>query len=115
VARVLIIEDDQRLADTIGDLLSSSGHAVSVVYDGPDALSAAGESRPDVVLVDLVLPSFSGLEVARRIRAMFGRQLRLVAYTGWTEFLDHPMSKVTFDAVIVKPATLDQLLEIVGA
>lgn len=115
MAKVLIVEDDKRLADIVGDLLSSFAHHVKVVYDGPEALLEADALIPDVVLLDLKLPSLSGLEVARRIREISGDAVRIVAYTGWAEFLARPISEVGFDAVVVKPATLDQLLKVVDA
>jgi len=114
VAKVLIVEDDKRLADTVGDLLSSFGHNVEIAYDGPEALSVVEPFEPHVVFLDLSLPTLTGFEVARQIRETCGRAVRLVAYTGWADLLTRPISSLGFDAVLVKPATLDQILKVMG-
>ena len=115
VTKVLIVEDDKRLADTVGDLLASLGHSVKVAYDGPDALMVAEPFDPHVVFLDLSLPTLTGFEVARQMREICGRAVRLVAYTGWAEMLSRPISSFGFDAVLVKPATLDQILKVMGS
>src|SRR5262249_46340601 len=65
---VLVVEDNKATAQALALLLQSWGHRVRVAYDGPEALEEAKEEPPDVVLMDIELPSMSGLEVARRLR-----------------------------------------------
>jgi CheY-like chemotaxis protein len=113
MAKVLIVEDDRRLADTIAELLSSVGHDVKVTYDGPAALLATESCEPDIVFLDLNLPAVSGFRVAKQIRQTCGRAVRLIAYTGWAEFLAKPLSEFGFDAVLVKPAMLEQILGVI--
>ncbi|SDT23787.1 response regulator transcription factor [Microlunatus soli] len=68
-ARVLIIEDDQMLGDVLANYVGSAGHQVSVVHDGAEAYASWQREPPDVVLLDVMLPTLSGLEVLRRRRA----------------------------------------------
>jgi CheY-like chemotaxis protein len=104
MAKVLIVEDDKRLADTVAELISSSGHAVLTVEP----------FEPDVVFLDLSLPSLTGFEVAKQIRDTCGRGVRLIAFTGWAECMTRSVAKTRFDMVLVKPATLEQILSVIG-
>src|SRR5947209_5383930 len=66
--RVLVVEDCPDARDTTALLLQAWGCDTSVAADGPAALGAVADHRPDVVLLDLGLPGMHGLEVARRLR-----------------------------------------------
>ncbi len=66
---VLIVEDDPVLADVLRRYVESAGYAVEVAGDGPAAVDAHDRLGPDLVVLDLMLPGFDGLEVCRRIRA----------------------------------------------
>jgi two-component system response regulator RegX3 len=69
VIRVLIVEDEESLADPLAFLLSKEGFAATVVTDGPSALSEFDRSGADIVLLDLMLPGMSGTEVCKQLRA----------------------------------------------
>lgn len=114
MAKVLIVEDDKRLADTVAELISSSGHEVQVAYDGLQAVLTVEPFEPDVVFLDLSLPSLTGFEVAKQIRDTCGRAVRLIAFTGWAECMTRSVAKTRFDMVLVKPATLEQILSVIG-
>lgn len=66
--RVLIVEDETGLADSIRYTLEAEGFDVTTVATGPAGLEAARSNHPDVVLLDLMLPGMSGLDVCRQIR-----------------------------------------------
>ncbi len=68
--QLLMIEDDARLADMVGEYLSQSGFAVSHAGDGASGLAALQDKPVDLVILDLMLPDIDGLEVCRRIRAL---------------------------------------------
>ena len=67
--RVLIIEDDPNVAEVVGRYLEREGYRVSTVDDGVQGLEHALDDPPDLVVLDLMLPSLGGLEVCRRLRA----------------------------------------------
>jgi DNA-binding response OmpR family regulator len=66
---VLVVEDDPVINDTVSRRLEAEGYAVARAYDGPAAVAAAREQRPDALVLDLMLPGFDGLEVCRRVQA----------------------------------------------
>jgi DNA-binding response OmpR family regulator len=67
--RVLIIEDDATVAEVVARYLTREGYTVEVVGDGAYGLQRALADRPDLVILDLMLPSVSGLDICRRVRA----------------------------------------------
>ena len=74
--RLLMIEDDARLAGMVSEYLSQSGYAVEHALDGATGLSALQEKPIDLVVLDLMLPDIDGLEVCRRLRALPGEVAR---------------------------------------
>ncbi|MEV5717933.1 response regulator transcription factor [Amycolatopsis mediterranei] len=66
--RVLVVEDDVTIAGSIAARLRAEGFGVEVVHDGPAAVEADTASEPDLVVLDVMLPGFDGLEVCRRIQ-----------------------------------------------
>jgi DNA-binding response OmpR family regulator len=68
-ARVLILEDDPNVAEVVARYLAREGYEVETVADGAEGLHRALSDPPDLVVLDLMLPSIGGLEVCRRLRA----------------------------------------------
>ncbi|MFE3682873.1 response regulator transcription factor [Streptomyces sp. NPDC059095] len=68
-SRILVVDDDPTVAEVVTGYLERAGHAVDLAVDGPAALRAAAARRPDLVVLDLMLPGMDGLEVCRRLRA----------------------------------------------
>jgi PAS domain S-box-containing protein len=103
--RVLIVDDHVDAAITLDAVLRSLGHDTRVVHDGPAALTAVEEYKPEVVLLDIGLPGMDGYEVARRLRERRNRPpLRIVAITGWGQPADRTRSaEAGFDLHLVKP------------
>lgn len=66
---ILVIEDEAPIAEAIAARLRSEGYAVEIAGDGPSGVSRCHELRPDVVVLDLMLPGIDGLEVCERIQA----------------------------------------------
>ena len=67
-ATILVVEDEPLINQAVGDRLRAEGHDVVSAYDGPGAVDAFEEHRPDLVVLDVMLPGFDGLEVCRRIQ-----------------------------------------------
>jgi DNA-binding response OmpR family regulator len=68
VARIVVVEDETELADAVAARLRSDGHSVQIAQDGPGAVELVTATRPELVILDLMLPGFDGLEVCRRIQ-----------------------------------------------
>ncbi|HPO93518.1 MAG TPA: response regulator, partial [Phycisphaerales bacterium] len=66
--RVLLVEDETDLADLLGYNLRKAGYQVEAVHDGQAAIRRATESRPHLIVLDVMLPGLSGLQVARQLR-----------------------------------------------
>ncbi|MEV5951046.1 response regulator transcription factor [Streptomyces sp. NPDC051993] len=66
---MLVVDDDPTVAEVVTGYLERAGHTVVLACDGPAALQAAARHRPDLVVLDLMLPGMDGLEVCRRLRA----------------------------------------------
>jgi CheY-like chemotaxis protein len=103
---VLIVDDDEDTAETLAMLLESSGHEVRMAHDGPAALEAALDYRPDVMLLDIGLPMLNGFEVADRLRHEPSLQTTvLVAVTGYGQERDRKRTaQAGFNYHLVKPA-----------
>ncbi|AHH96498.1 response regulator transcription factor [Kutzneria viridogrisea] len=67
--RVLVVEDELTIAESVAARLRAEGFAVDLAHDGPAAVAAAARLSPDLVVLDVMLPGFDGLEVCRRIQA----------------------------------------------
>jgi DNA-binding response OmpR family regulator len=66
--RVLVVEDERTIAASVAARLRAEGFHVDLAYDGPSAVTKAAATRPDLVVLDVMLPGFDGLEVCRRIQ-----------------------------------------------
>ena len=67
--RILVVEDERTIAESVAARLRAEGFLVDLAHDGPTAVSKARTVRPDLVVLDIMLPGFDGLEVCRRIQA----------------------------------------------
>jgi DNA-binding response OmpR family regulator len=67
--RILVVEDERTIAESVAARLRAEGFQVELAGDGPSAVAAAHRIRPDLVVLDVMLPGFDGLEVCRRIQA----------------------------------------------
>jgi DNA-binding response OmpR family regulator len=68
MATVLIVDDDPKIREVLRLYVEREGHRAAFAADGPEALAVAGRSRPDLVLLDVMLPGLDGFEVCRQLR-----------------------------------------------
>lgn len=115
--RVVLIEDDDDIADTMGDWLQLLGHHVAIARRGAAGLRLVRDTHPDVVLCDLGLPDMDGLAVCRAVRQLeIAAQPTMIAVTGWGRTDDLERTKQAgFDDHLVKPVKPDRLRGILRA
>ncbi|HEX2140245.1 MAG TPA: response regulator, partial [Woeseiaceae bacterium] len=103
--RILVVDDNRDSTASLAMLLEMAGNTVREAYDGPEAIEAAREFRPDVLLLDIGLPTLDGYEVCRRIREEpWGREVLIAALSGWGQPEDRRKSQAAgFDRHMVKP------------
>ena len=114
--RLLVVDDNRDAADSLAEVLKLMGNNVRTAYDGQEAVQAAGEFRPRVVLCDIGLPKLNGYEVCRRIREQpWGTNMLLIAVTGWGQDNDKRQSKEAgFDRHMVKPVDPQSLMKLLA-
>ena len=102
---IVVADDNHESADSMALFLEMRGHDVRTVYDGRACLEAVKERKPDVVLLDLGMPTLDGFETCQQIRAMpGGDRIAVLATTGWGSEADRQRSaQCGFDAHLVKP------------
>lgn len=109
--RILLVDDNRDVADSLAMLLQFLGADVHLVNDGPSALESLSIFKPHVVLLDIGMPEMNGYEVARQIRQQHEfRGVPLVALTGWGQEEDRRRTtEAGFQHHLVKPVALDTL------
>ena len=114
--RILVVDDNRDAASSIGMLLKIMGNSVRTAHDGEEAVTAAGEFRPQVVLLDIGLPKMNGYDVARCIRREpWGKNIVLIAVTGWGQDEDKRKSEEAgFDRHMIKPVDPQTLMKMLA-
>jgi len=112
--RILVAEDNPDAAEMMRLMLSVKGHDVRVAGDGEQAVTIGSAFQPQIAFIDVGMPRVDGLEAARRLRAVLGRSVLLVALTGWGQDEDKRRSREAgFDHHLTKPPepeVLDRLI-----
>lgn len=107
--RILIIEDEARIAQFIERGLIYEGYRVSVARDGKSGLTAARDNPPDLVVLDWMLPGLDGLDVCKRLRA--ASDVPILMLTAKDDVKDRVMGlDAGADDYLVKPFSVDELL-----
>jgi signal transduction histidine kinase/DNA-binding response OmpR family regulator len=114
--RIVVIEDNPDIRETLRAILEMSGHHVEVAEDGRRGIELVTGAHPQVALIDIGLPGMDGYTVAQRLRAVdFSERPRLIAMTGYCQAEDRRRAlDAGFDAYLVKPVdpqTLTELLQ----
>jgi len=115
--RVLVVDDHRDVANTVATLLKLMGQTVEQAYDGPTALLLASEFKPDIVLLDLVMPDMDGIALARQLRFLEStRDCKIVALTAFTQpaFIE-ATNEAGFNELISKPASAEELTRVLNS
>jgi DNA-binding response OmpR family regulator len=108
--RILVVEDDERIAEPVAAALREQRHTVAIANDGVTALEMSAVEPPDVVVLDLMLPGVGGLEICRALRDR-GSQTMVLVMTA-RDSLDDKVAVLDggADDYVVKPFELEELL-----
>jgi len=115
--RILIVDDNRDSAESLVMMLKMKGHITHAAYDGEDALAAADEFQPEVILLDLGLPKLNGYKVCEILRERpGGRDIVIIAQTGWGQTEDRQRTRdAGFNHHLVKPIDPSGLIALLEA
>ncbi len=115
-ARILIVDDEQPIADLLSHTFEQEGHVIARAHDGIDCMNKMAGFRPDVVIMDIMMPRLDGVEATRLIRRNRSYQgtviIALSAKAG--EESRKQMHEAGADAFVRKPFVIARLVERVG-
>lgn len=114
-SRILVVEDEEAILLGLEENLSYAGYEILKASDGPSALELALRERPDLVLLDIMLPGLSGFEVCRQLRDK-GLQIPVIMLTARGDEFDKLHGfEMGADDYVTKPFSVDELLARVKA
>ncbi|MDQ2902696.1 MAG: response regulator transcription factor [Ktedonobacteraceae bacterium] len=114
MAQILVVEDEVDICNLIRDKLEADGHTVAQAFDGPAALVAVEKQRPQLIILDWMLPGMDGLAVCRELRQNY--LVPIIMLTARSEEIDRVLGlEVGADDYISKPFSMRELLARVRA
>lgn len=114
IAKILVVEDEQPISDILRFQLEKEGYEVLCVFDGVSAVQTAEREKPDLILLDLMLPGKDGMEVCREVRAK--SQVPIIMLTAKHSEIDKVLGlELGADDYVTKPFSARELLARVKA
>ncbi len=109
MSKILVVDDEQAIVDMLAYNLTKAGHQPIVARDGEQALQLARAERPDLVILDLMLPGIDGLDVCRTLRK--GGDLPIIMLTAKDEEIDRVVGlELGADDYVAKPFSVRELM-----
>ena len=113
---MLVVDDEPTIVEVVGRYMERAGYETHSAVDGPEALRLAGLHRPDLVVLDVMLPGFDGLEVMRRLHEGHGERTAVILLTARGEESDRLVGlRHGADDYVVKPFSPAELVARVEA
>ena len=113
---VLVVDDEPTIAEVVSRYLERAGYSTRIALDGVEAIEAAAGQRPDLVVLDLMLPGIDGLEVMRRLREQDRERIAVILLTAKGEESDRVIGlRLGADDYVVKPFSPAELVARVDA
>ena len=113
---VLVVDDEPTIAEVVSRYLERAGYRTRIAADGVQAIEAAARQRPDLVVLDLMLPRIDGLEVMRRLREQDHDRIAVILLTAKGEESDRVIGlRLGADDYVVKPFSPAELVARVDA
>jgi CheY-like chemotaxis protein len=111
MTRVLVVDDQEVIREIVADLLASNGHAVDTAANGSDALEVIHRSRPDAVLIDMLMPELGAWDFLTRYSADSACRGLPVVALGSADSVGPALPDAGISAVIPNPFDLNDLLD----
>ena len=113
MARILIIDDDELMLNALTNLLQDEGYNLMITADGPRGIELYRKEKPDVVLLDLGLPSVSGLDVLKEIKQI-DPNAKVIIITGYPseQMMEEAMKSGAF-AFYEKPGVISKIMRVI--
>jgi len=115
MARILVVDDELLLRVMLKDALEAAGHAVVLAENGPVAIDRAKTARPDLILMDIMMPDLDGFDTCKAMKAdsaLTGVPVILISATTDPKVVVDRAKQVGAVAVLPKPVPMDQLKQI---
>lgn len=111
--KVLVVDDEPKIVQTLQDRLEMNGYEVLAAYDGREGLDMAVDHKPDVILLDIIMPFMDGLQMLEMLRENDGCQnIPVIMLTARSQPSDMERAKKAgIEDYIVKPFNFKELLE----
>lgn len=110
---ILVVDDEQRIADTLALILQSNGYQTAVAYEGDSALAQAGIAQPDLLLTDVMMPGMNGIELALAVSKKCP-ECKVLLFSGQAataELLDRAKKQGCDFPLLCKPVHPEDLLK----
>jgi CheY-like chemotaxis protein len=111
MARILVVDDDVDTLKLAAMILQRAGHNVVSVEKGMDALTEVGKEKPDIVLLDIMLPDMDGFSVAQKLRTSIQHPPPILFFSARSTPEDQIIGRTLGDGYLLKPVRLTTLLE----
>jgi len=109
VAKILIVDDEKAITDSVGYTLQREGFEVAVAHDGEVALRLIRLEKPDLILLDVMLPALSGFDICRMVRKE--SDVPIIMLTARTEEIDKVVGfEIGSDDYVTKPFSMRELI-----
>lgn len=115
--RVLVVDDESLIADSVAAILNRNGYSAEAMYNGADALQSVREQCPDIIVSDVVMPDVNGIQLAKAVRSLCSK-VRIVLFSGnvdTSSLLDDASMEGYFFEILAKPVHPLQLLKALKA
>jgi two-component system cell cycle response regulator DivK len=111
MSKILIVDDNRMILQALSDHLEALGYDTEVAASGIDALEILKHDKPDLIIMDIVMPEMSGIEVTKKIKA--DPQAKSIPVVAFTSQSNRGQWDEIFDDYLVKPFGYDALYEII--
>ncbi len=110
---ILLVEDDPVTREQLGDLLRERSSRVHIAENGEQGLSVYADTRPDIVITDILMPAMNGIEMARRIKEL-DPAAQIIAITAYSEMEDLGETNQNIVRYVLKPLDIGELFNAVN-